>query len=91
MYAGSSGTGPPTRGCNTMLVDTETPLIVKILEIDADTVQSSSGTVVRRLHITAIAPERHDGRSEVVISEFFERNESGITRTLPQTEPRTAS
>jgi hypothetical protein len=45
---------------HTLLADTETPLIVKILEIDADTVQSSSGTVVRRLHITAIAPERHD-------------------------------
>ena len=44
-----------------MLVDTETPLIMKILEIDTDTVQSGSGAAVRTLKITVSAPERHDG------------------------------
>jgi hypothetical protein len=37
----------PVREGNTMLVDTETPLIMTILEIDTDTIQSGSGADVR--------------------------------------------
>jgi hypothetical protein len=43
-----------------MLVDTETPLIMKILEIDTDTIQGGSGDPVRKLRITVVAPERAD-------------------------------
>jgi hypothetical protein len=56
-----------------MLVDTETPLIMKILEIDADTVQSGTGTLRTKLQITVVAPERGDapggGRYSINIAE----------------------
>jgi hypothetical protein len=74
-----------------MLVDTETPLIMKILEIDADIVESGRGTHVRKLQITVVAPERADspggGRYSINIAEdaakelagrishFFEREQ----------------
>jgi len=74
-----------------MLVDTETPLIMKILEIDTDTIQGGSGDPVRKLQITVVAPERADspggGRYSINITEnaakelagrishFFEREQ----------------
>jgi len=69
-----------------MLVDTETPLIMKILEIDTDTIQGGSGDPVRKLQITVVAPERADSPGGNItenaakelagrISHFFEREQ----------------
>jgi hypothetical protein len=44
-----------------MLVDTETPLIMKILEIDTDTIRGGGGDPVGKLQITVVASERADG------------------------------
>ena len=41
-----------------MLVDTETPLLTKILEIVAENSQATTGAIVPKLRIEVVAPER---------------------------------